>query len=107
VATTRNNKVGRTRKKLAAMLEEALREQGFQVVIDPAELTSNFPYWASPQGGGVSWSGRGLHQAPKNLKGLTVDFCSWDTMGKCIKQGFVMGAGECGSPPFAWEVHTR
>ena len=77
MATTKKNKVGYIRKRLAKILEEAL--PGLHV--DPAELYSQIPIYASPLWDCCSWYGWGY----KN--GLLISLACWQPMGECIKNG--------------------
>lgn len=77
MATTRPNKIGATRKKLARMLEESM--PGLKV--DPAELNSQIPVYASPEWDCCSWYGRGL------FNGIPFELASWRTMTDCVKNG--------------------
>jgi hypothetical protein len=88
MATTRRNRVGRIRERLAALILEAL---GTGYDLDPADLNSNIPWYARPQFDGCSWSGRGLQP-----NGLAFHVYSWDRMRDCVQNGFGMSQEDAG-----------
>jgi hypothetical protein len=91
MATTRKDRVGRVRERLAAMLDEL----GFDV--DPSDLDSQYPVYATAQWDCCSWSGRGYSRAIKQKYGLSengsgnlVHFASWSTMTECVRKGITV-----------------
>lgn len=104
MAITNSRKIGRTRIKLAEILEREMEEKlGMRVTVDPSDLMSQNPYWSSPQGGCCSWYGYGQWI----MKDFTSDihFCSWTPMGQCVKHGItIIPGGECGYAPSSYEI---
>jgi hypothetical protein len=78
MATTHEGRIGKTRWKLAALLMEAIPGSYFE----PHRLNSQYPAWASAQGGACSWYGDGLLS-----DGRGVHVYSWDTMTDCVRYG--------------------
>jgi hypothetical protein len=91
MATTKPDKVGRTRKKLAQLL--ANKVPG--LILFPQNLESQIPVYASDQWDCASWFGGG------QIDGRSVHISSWDTMKKCLK-GFDLAW----DGPFDIQVHA-
>jgi len=95
MATTFSNKVGRTRKRLAKLLNEYFPDYEFR----PEDLNSQIPVYASAIWGYCSWTGLG-----RSKKGnLSVHIASWDTMTEICRWGIDA------SPPDGLdiEVHAK
>jgi hypothetical protein len=82
MATTKRNRVGRIRERLAIVILEALGE-GYS--LDAADLHSNIPLYARKQFDGCSWHGRG-----KMPNSLPFHVYSWSTMRECARNGISM-----------------
>lgn len=80
MATTRRRPPGRTRTRLAVMLQEAL---GPGYVVLAEDLQSNFPACATVKHDGVSWEGKATKP-----DGLILWLASWYRMQRCIRHGF-------------------
>ena len=77
MATTKQNRIGKTRKRLAALIEEAIPG----ISLQPEEINSQIPIYASQKWDCCSWYAFG------DLNGLTVAISSWDTMSNCVSRG--------------------
>lgn len=77
MAITNRWKVGRTRRKLAQLLEQALG-----ITVCPEDIESNHPYYASVQFGGCTWTGYGTLKRDRDTY-----FYSWTTMTECVRYG--------------------
>lgn len=82
VAITNNKRIGKIRIRLAEMLEEKLPG----IIVDPADLESQNPYYSSQQFDCCTWTGYGTRE-----KHWDTYFFSWDTMGDLVKYDFEMG----------------
>lgn len=83
MATTSSRRVGKTRWKLAEMLAT----KGFTV--QPGDLNSNIPYYATVEFDGCSWDGWGWRTAETERGDWNrVHFTSWDRMGDLVRHGF-------------------
>ena len=78
MAITNPNRVGRTRIKLALLLEKEVEG----VTVLPQDLESQNPYYASQQMDCCTWMGYGTRNTYHD-----VYFYSWNTMGNCVKHG--------------------
>lgn len=92
MAITSPKRIGRTRIKLAAMLEKAVPG----VTVDPANLQSQNPYYSSRYFDCCSWTGYGTRNEHWDTY-----FYSWDTMGDLVKYGF-----ECERERHAFQCHA-
>lgn len=79
MAIPNDRRIGRTRRKLAAMLEATF--PGLK--IDPFDLTPQIPVYASNNWGCCSWDAN----VPMEGSG-TWHIFSWDRMGALVKHGF-------------------
>lgn len=96
--------VGRTRIKLAKMLQEEIAKlyPGEEVTVDPEELTPQ------PNGGGqfADWTTwHGWFKAGRSRWSI----CSWDTMSEAVKNGFSLELNGGGSKRAhaTIEVHAK
>lgn len=97
MATTKDNKVGRTRIKLAAMLSAALSDHyRYPITVEPEDLQSQIPFYAHNDC--VSWTATVAARIPTAFPGETVGvaihLCSWTTMGQIVREkeiAFVRG----------------
>lgn len=80
MATTKSNKIGRIRIKLAEMLNELFPEWHFE----PEDLWSQTPIYATKQFDCCRWGANG---AIKDKPHLGVSISSWNTMTECVKSG--------------------
>ena len=80
MATTKPDKVGRTRTKMAELLNKTFPEWHFE----PEDLNSNDPYHGSHRFDGCSWSGWGYLKSNRNMN---AHICSWNTMTEILKHG--------------------
>lgn len=94
MATTKSNKVGKIRIKLALLLEDAIPTVQFE----PWDLRSQIPVYASALWDCCSWSGDGKD----DKTGLTVHVASWDTMTECVRDGIAVTQ----NGPFSWDIHS-
>ena len=85
MAITNPHRVGRTRIKLALLLEKALPG----VTVAPKDLDSNNPYYGSEKMDCCTWMGRGTRNYPNDTY-----FYSWNKMGECVKHGISMTADD-------------
>lgn len=96
MVTTSPRRIGRTRKKLARMIQQAV--PGSEVF--PEDLDSQIPVYASAYFDGCSWSGMIL------VEGIRRTITSWDTMTKCVRNDFTLSVG--GVNAYAdYECHAR
>jgi hypothetical protein len=93
MATTRRDRVGRVRERLAALISEATG-----CTVRPEDLSSQIPHYASPKWDCCSWDGEGT-----NSLGLPVHYSSWDTMTECVRNGIDVTKEDA----FQYEIHAR
>jgi hypothetical protein len=85
LATTRSNRIGRTRIKLAERLAEALtKDVGRPVTVDPADLHSQIPWYARPQIDCCSWEGTAYYVNEDGAMGR-IHVASWTQMRNVLK----------------------
>jgi len=85
MAITNPNRVGRTRIKLALLLEKEF--VGMTVL--PQDLESQNPYYGSEKMDCCTWMGWGTRNTYRDTY-----FYSWSTMGECVKHGISMTADD-------------
>jgi hypothetical protein len=95
MATTKDNRVGRTRERLARLLNEAIPTAMFA----PEGLNSKTPIYATPQWDCCSWYGDGTDRAT----GINVHVASWSTMRECVRYGIEVFQDD-GISQRSWEV---
>jgi hypothetical protein len=82
MAIPHDRRVGRVRRKLAAMIEAEFPELDLDV--DPRDLTPQIPIYASQQFDCCSWDADILTYDGSR----SFHFYSWDRMGELVKLGF-------------------
>lgn len=97
MATTKANKVGRIRDRLADLLNEAIPTAQFE----PEWLDSQIPYYATVQFDACSWYGDGTDKDT----GLNAHVASWDTMRECVRYGIEVS--ESGRGRFDWDIYPK
>ena len=95
MAITRRDRVGRTRERLAELLNVAIPDAEFY----PEDLRSNNPYYSSRYFDGCSWDGDGR----RLTDGLGIHVSSWSTMRECVRYGLDVGMED---GPFSWAVES-
>jgi hypothetical protein len=100
MATTNRLAIGRTRTKLARLLNEALAETLaiHQQEFRPGDLHSQIPVYATPQWDCCSWYGDSDGQGP-----IRIHVSCWATMGECVKCGIDASADDS----FSFEISPR
>jgi hypothetical protein len=92
MAITHSGNVGRTRIRMAKLLERMVPG----LTVYPHELWSQIPAYATAQWDCCSWGGEGY----LNPWGR-VDIASWDTMTKCLKNGIACTVDPRGKNTYA------
>jgi hypothetical protein len=77
MAITHSGNIGQTRIRMAKMLEKSIPG----LCVEPRDLWSQIPVYATAQWDCCSWGGGGI------LDGRQVNIASWDTMTECLKYG--------------------
>ena len=98
MATTFSNKVGRTRIRLAKLLNEYFPDYHF----DPEDLNSQIPIYASALWGCCSWMGLGRSKKGK----LSIGVNSWDTMTEVCRLG-IDASDRDGRDGMDIEIHAK
>lgn len=95
------NNIGRTREKLAAMLEAALRETDFsrgcvsrgvsEFTVDPSDLrAAQGRYRSDWRQDSYRWEATAYAATAHSKRGFPAFFCSYDTMTNCVRYGFTL-----------------
>jgi hypothetical protein len=95
VATTRRDRVGRTREVLADLLNEEVPYGYFRA----DRLDSQVPIYATPQWDCCSWCGDGVDLR----NGMNIHVASWSTVGECIRDGIEVTQVD----RYSWEVYPK
>jgi hypothetical protein len=91
--------IGRTRIRLARMIEAKLRDLGHSVRVDPARLDPAQGYWRTDSRADVMrWEGW-FEREIEPGRWMRQSICSWDTMTDCVR-GFEIWQ----DTGWSWEV---
>lgn len=80
--------IGRTRQRVAERVAEALRAEGFEMVVDPSSLYPAQGYWRTDIRADVMrWHGSVRVKNPPDWSNShrTINIGSWDTMTDCAR----------------------
>jgi hypothetical protein len=95
MATTRRDRVGRTREVLADLLNCEVPFGYFR----PEGLNSQVPTYATPQWDCCSWYGDGVDIR----NGMSIHVASWSTMSQCVQRGIEVLQLDT----FSWDVFPK
>lgn len=99
--------IGKTRARLATMLEEAFKAQGLSANIDPGNLRPASGAWRTMAHLDVyRWEGCCAVTYPNGATLTTPLYC-WDTMTDCVRHGFVIERDGCGYDVSANEARVH